>query len=64
MKCLVKRSPDEPVGVLCIKNGRYDIVEYSELSDELSAKKAPCSDSLYFELGNILMFMLSSQKLL
>lgn len=64
LKCLVKRNPEEPVGVLCKKNGKYDIVEYSELSDELAAKKAPGSDSLYFELGNILMFMLSSQKLL
>jgi len=61
---LVKRSPDEPVGVLCKKNGKYDVVEYSELSNELAARRAPGSNSLYFELGNILMFMLSSKKLL
>jgi len=34
LKCLVKRSPDEKVGVVCKKNNKYDIVEYSELSDE------------------------------
>ena len=64
MKCLSKRSPEEPVGVVCKKNGKYDVVEYSELSDELAKKKAPGEDSLYFDLGNILIFMLSSSKLL
>ena len=65
LKCCVKRSPDEKVGVVCQKNGKYDIVEYSEIPIELTEKKADDdSDSLYFELGNILMFMLSSEKLL
>jgi len=65
LKCLVKRSADEPIGVVCKKNGKYDVVEYSELSDALASKKAPGnSNALYFDLGNILMFMLNSQKLL
>ena len=65
LKCLVKRSAEEPIGVLCKKNGKYDIVEYSELSDALASKKAPGnSKGLYFDLGNILMFMISSRKLL
>ena len=34
LKVLVKRSPDEKVGVVCKKNGMFDIVEYSELSSE------------------------------
>jgi len=65
LKCLVKRTPDEPVGVVCKKNGKYDIVEYSELSNELASKKVPGNpNELYFELGNILMFMINSKKLL
>jgi UDP-N-acetylglucosamine/UDP-N-acetylgalactosamine diphosphorylase len=65
LKCCVKRSADEKVGVVCKKNGKYDIVEYSELSEELSTKTSPEDPSkLYLELGNILMFMLKSQKLL
>jgi UDP-N-acetylglucosamine/UDP-N-acetylgalactosamine diphosphorylase len=65
LKCCAKRSPDEKVGVVCKKNGRYDIVEYSEFSPELASKTDPDNpNQLYFELGNILMFMLSSKKLL
>ena len=64
LKCLVKRSPDEKVGVVCKKNNKYDVVEYSELSDEQAKMKAPDGNSLYFELGHILIFMLNSKKLL
>ena len=58
-----KRSPDEKVGVVCKKNGKYDIVEYSELSQE-EANKTDDDGSIYFNLGSILIFMLSSKKLL
>ena len=34
LKCCTKRDPSEKVGVVCKKNGKYDIVEYSELSQE------------------------------
>lgn len=63
LKCCVKRSPDEKVGVVLVKNGKYDIIEYSEIPVELTEKLAE-DGSLYYELGNILMFMLSSEKLL
>lgn len=63
LKACVKKSPEEKVGVVCKKNGKYDIVEYSELSDE-QAKKTADNGSLYFELGSILIFMLDSSKLL
>ena len=56
-----KRSPDEKVGVVCKKNGKYDIVEYSELSQE-EANKLDEDGNLYFNLGSILIFMLSSKK--
>jgi UDP-N-acetylglucosamine/UDP-N-acetylgalactosamine diphosphorylase len=34
LKCCIKRDPAEKVGVVLKKNGKYDIVEYSELSEE------------------------------
>ena len=37
LKCCVKSSPDEKVGVVMKKNGKYDIVEYSEISSEMAA---------------------------
>mmetsp|Transcript_11466 Transcript_11466/g.19402 ORF Transcript_11466/g.19402 Transcript_11466/m.19402 type:complete len:224 (-) Transcript_11466:432-1103(-) len=65
LKCCLKRSPDEKVGVVCKKDGKYDIVEYSEISQELCEKRDPDNEErLYLELGNILMFMMSSAKLI
>lgn len=34
MKSCVKRDANEPVGVVVKRNGRYDIVEYSEISEQ------------------------------
>lgn len=59
----MKRDPAEKVGVVCTKNGKYDIVEYTDLSEEES-KQTLEDGSLFFELGSILMFMLSTKKLL
>ena len=65
LKCCVKRDPEEKVGVVCINNGKYDIVEYSELTKEQAEKKRDDDASkLYLELGSILIFMLDSKKLL
>ena len=44
LKCLVKRDPEEPVGVLCRKNGKYDIVEYSEIPKDVAARRVPGSN--------------------
>lgn len=62
MKCCTKRDPSEKVGVVVLKNGKYDIVEYSELSDEQANREE--DGELYFDLGSILIFMLSTKKLL
>jgi len=59
----VKRDPAEKVGVVLTKNGKYDIVEYTDLTEEES-KRTVEDGSLFFELGSILMFMLSTKKLL
>ena len=41
MKTCVKRDPGEKVGVVCKKNGKYDIIEYSELTDEQANRTKP-----------------------
>lgn len=65
LKVCVKRDPSEKVGVVCIKDGKYDIVEYSELDPAQAEKKREGDDSRFeLELGSILIFMLSSRKLL
>lgn len=63
LKACAKTSPDEKVGVVVKNNGKYDIVEYSELSDA-DANKRDENGNLYLELGSILIFMLSSKKLI
>ena len=65
LKCCVKSSAAEKVGVVCIKNGKYDIVEYSELTPEQADQtKDGDNTRLNLELGSILIFMLESKKLL
>jgi len=34
-----KKSPDEAVGVLCQRNGKPGVVEYSEISPENAAAR-------------------------
>lgn len=63
LKACAKSSPEEKVGVVVKNNGKYDIVEYSELS-EADANKRDENGNLYLELGSILIFMLSSKKLI
>ena len=35
-KSVVKRSPDEPVGVFCKKDGKPGVIEYTELPTEMA----------------------------
>ena len=49
-----KAFPKEAVGVICRIRDRYQVVEYSELSDKTSEKtKSTDSDELLFNAGNI-----------
>jgi UDP-N-acetylglucosamine/UDP-N-acetylgalactosamine diphosphorylase len=51
-KCVWKVSPDEKVGVVAKRGGRYSVVEYSELDDK-SKNLRDAAGSLTFGAGNI-----------
>ncbi|KAJ2648531.1 UDP-N-acetylglucosamine pyrophosphorylase [Coemansia sp. RSA 1250] len=48
-----KKAWDEPVGVICLRNGRYDVVEYSEISEDMARMTRPESSELAYNAGNI-----------
>lgn len=38
-KTILKNSPDEKVGVFCIRNGKIKVIEYLEIPEELAKKQ-------------------------
>lgn len=52
-KVLWKTSPDEKVGVVATKGGKPCIVEYSDISKEMSEQKDSNNGRLVFGAGNI-----------
>ncbi|CAO3634340.1 unnamed protein product [Cunninghamella echinulata] len=52
VKVVGKASPEEPVGVVCMRNGKYGVVEYSEISQEMSERRKS-DGSLTFGAANI-----------
>jgi UDP-N-acetylglucosamine/UDP-N-acetylgalactosamine diphosphorylase len=53
-KVVRKRNAAEPVGLILLKNGKPDVVEYSEIDKELSEQKDPKQpDLLKFRAANI-----------
>jgi len=61
-KAVDKVEPEEKVGVICYRNNHPDIVEYSELSDELRYIRDGDSNLLYRN-GNILSHVFSLEFL-
>ncbi len=48
-KSVVKRSPDEQVGVFCKKNGRPYVIEYTEITEEMANARNEEGELLYGE---------------
>lgn len=57
-KAVVKAGPDEKVGVLCRRNGRPSVIEYSDLPASLRESRLP-DGSLEFRAGNIAIHLFS-----
>lgn len=64
IKSCTKRDAKEPVGVIVKKNGKYDIIEYSEISDADAHAIDPVSNELKYKFANILILLYSTVKLL
>lgn len=61
-KSIKKRAPEEKAGVFCIKNGKKVIVNYNEISDEMSRKKDEKGNLLYGDI-NIVSHLFSIDSL-
>ena len=61
-KVVRKARPDEKVGVLCLRDGLPDVIEYYELSDELANLKDKDGNLLY-SFGVILNYLLNAETL-
>jgi UDP-N-acetylglucosamine/UDP-N-acetylgalactosamine diphosphorylase len=51
-KALIKTGPGEKVGNFCMIDGKLNVIEYSDLPDELAEKRNP-DGSLVFQFGSI-----------
>ncbi|KIY51308.1 nucleotide-diphospho-sugar transferase [Fistulina hepatica ATCC 64428] len=52
-KVVPKSDPNESVGVVAMRNGKYAVVEYSEISKEQAEARDPSTNELLFRAGNI-----------
>lgn len=48
-KSVIKREPNEKVGVFCKKNGKPSVIEYTEITDEMANAKDTNGELLYGE---------------
>jgi UDP-N-acetylglucosamine pyrophosphorylase len=55
-KAVVKAQPEEKVGVLCLRNGKPSVIEYSEMTEEMIYSKT--SDGRYlYDSANVAMHL-------
>ncbi|KAG0204130.1 UDP-N-acetylglucosamine pyrophosphorylase [Mortierella sp. GBA30] len=52
-KVVRKKSWNEPVGVVCLRNSEFNVVEYSEIDEEVAQRRNPRNGQLSFGAGNI-----------
>jgi UDP-N-acetylglucosamine/UDP-N-acetylgalactosamine diphosphorylase len=52
-KVVPKTVPTESVGVVACKDGKFSVVEYSEISKEQAERRDPSTGELVFRAGNI-----------
>ena len=57
-KALIKTGPKEKIGNFCLIDGKINIIEYSDLPDELAEKKNP-DGSYVFRLGSIAIHIIN-----
>lgn len=53
VKVVPKSDPTESVGVVCLRNGRYNVVEYSEIDPAVASSTDPATGKLRFGAANI-----------
>jgi len=51
--CVEKTRPEEPVGVLCLRNGRPAVAEYTEISAEARSLRDPKTNGLVYSAAHI-----------
>ena len=64
LKSCEKRDAGEKVGVIGKKDGKYSIIEYSELSDQIRNEKEEDGKTLKYRQGHICVFVCSAPFLL
>ena len=57
-KALIKSGPKEKIGNFCLIDGKINVIEYSDLPDELAERKNP-DGSWVFELGSIAIHLIN-----
>ena len=63
LKAVTKRSADEKVGVICKKNGKYNIVDYGELPAHMATER-DAEGELRFDLGHILVCLIRNDLMM
>jgi len=58
-KVVEKTNPKEPVGIICKVKGKFQVVEYSEISFETATMREENEDKLRYRCGNICTHLFS-----